>query len=110
MDVDGVPIHVGDVMELSRFDVEHPVVRTVDGIGKDVFFAWCGERGFVQHNAKGYRHHQTDSWEQIIADAEKLGGRWYDTSKWTGVEGVNVHMKKFEGLSERCRALAGEDA
>lgn len=96
-DADGVPIHLGDVMEFSHFDIKHPVVRTVDGIGKDVFFAWCGERGYQQHDAKRYRHHQPDSWERIIEDAVKMGVYDHD----------NEHVK--EKLIARCRALAGDD-
>lgn len=57
VDADGVPIRVGDVMEFSAFDLEHPVTRTVDGLGQDIFFAWCGERGYQQHDVKRYRHH-----------------------------------------------------
>lgn len=68
IDADGVPIHVGDKMEFCAFDIEHPVKRTVDGIGKDVFFAWCGERGYQQHDAKRYRHYTPPTVEDILTE------------------------------------------
>lgn len=66
VDADGVPIRVGDVMEFSAFEVEKPVTRMVDGIGQGVFFAWCGERGYQQHEAKRYRHHHAPSVEDLL--------------------------------------------
>lgn len=71
VDADGVPIHVGDKMEFCAFDIEHPVIRTVDGIGKDVFFAWCGERGYQQHDAKRYRHYTPQTVEDVLLEACK---------------------------------------
>lgn len=71
LDADGVPIRVGDKMEFCAFDIEHPVIRTVDGIGKDVFFAWCGERGYQQHDAKRYRHYTPPTVEDVLLEACK---------------------------------------
>lgn len=71
VDADDVPIHVGDKMEFCAFDIEHPVIRTVDGIGKDVFFAWCGERGYQQHDAKRYRHYTPPTVEDVLLEACK---------------------------------------
>lgn len=79
-DADGVPIHVGDVMEFSEFEIEHPVTRTVEGIGQGTFFAWCGERGYQQHDAKRYRHHTPPTVEDVLAEfADKVcnsGHQW----------------------------------
>lgn len=68
LDADGVPIRVGDVMEFSAFEIEKPVTRMVDGIGQGVFFAWCGERGYQQHEAKRYRHHHEPTVEDVLWD------------------------------------------
>ena len=67
-DADGVPIRVGDVMEFSAFEIEKPVTRMVDGIGQGVFFAWCGERGYQQHEAKRYRHHHEPTVEDVLRE------------------------------------------
>lgn len=67
-DADGVPIRVGDVMEFSAFEIEKPVTRMVDGIGQGVFFAWCGERGYQQHEAKRYRHHHAPTVEDVLRE------------------------------------------
>lgn len=66
LDADGVPIRVGDMMEFSAFEIEKPVTRMVDGIGQGVFFAWCGERGYQQHEAKRYRHHHEPTVEDVL--------------------------------------------
>ena len=67
-DADGVPIRVGDMMEFSAFEIEKPVTRMVDGIGQGVFFAWCGERGYQQHEAKRYRHHHAPTVEDVLSE------------------------------------------
>lgn len=67
-DADGVPIRVGDVMEFSAFEIEKPATRMVDGIGQGVFFAWCGERGYQQHEAKRYRHHHEPTVEDVLRE------------------------------------------
>lgn len=67
-DADGNPIHIGDVMEFSAFEIEKPVTRVVDGIGQGVFFAWCGERGYQQHEAKRYRHHKQPTVEDVMVE------------------------------------------
>ena len=68
LDADGEPIHVGDVMEFSEFEIEHPVTRTVEGIGQGTFFAWCGERGYQQHDSKRYRHHRPPTVEDVLRE------------------------------------------
>lgn len=67
-DADGEYIRAGDVMEFSAFEVEKPVTRTVDGIGQGVFFAWCGERGYQQHEAKRYRHYHAPTVEDVLRE------------------------------------------
>lgn len=58
-DADGVPINVGDVMELVSYDEDYrPVIRTVNAVGEQVFFAWSKENGrYAQYEACAYRHH-----------------------------------------------------
>ncbi|MBQ3339779.1 MAG: hypothetical protein IJG82_09370 [Atopobiaceae bacterium] len=68
LDVEGEPVHVGDVMEFSEFEIEHPVTRTVEGIGQGTFFAWCGERGYQQHDPKRYRHHRPPTVEDVLRE------------------------------------------
>lgn len=94
VDADGVPIHVGDVMEWpdgSTFDVV--------GISANTLF-------YVEHDfddsaqwtaAHNKRHHQPDSWERIIEDAAN-----YEHDGWEG------SFKDFvDGMVERCERLAG---
>lgn len=93
-DADGVPIHVGDVMELSLFDVSYNPAITVYGIGAGVFFSFDAKLGkFAQRDANAYRHVKPDSWDHIIEDAAKLA------------RGDNAAVIE---LVERCRRLAGE--
>lgn len=68
LDADGVPIRAGDVMEFSAFEIEKPVTRMVDGIGQGVFFAWCGECGYQQHEAKRYRHYHAPTVEDVLRE------------------------------------------
>lgn len=72
LDADGEPIHVGDVMEFSEFEIEHPVTRTVEGIGQGTFFAWCGERGYQQHEPKRYRHHRPPTVEDVLEEFAQM--------------------------------------
>lgn len=96
VDADGVPIHVGDVMEWpdgSTFDVV--------GISANTLF-------YVEHDfdnsahwtvANNKFHAQPDSWESIITDALKFAGNG----------GVPVGAKfadYAEEFVDRCRRLA----
>ena len=102
-DADGVPIHVGDVMEFSRFDVSYNPAVKVDGIGAGVFFSFDEKLGrFAQKDANAYRHVQPDSWERIISDAVILGRQleWADNSRGDA--------DSERELVERCRRLAGD--
>lgn len=97
VDADGVPIHVGDVMEWpdgSTFDVV--------GISANTLF-------YVEHDfddsaqwtaAHNKRHHQPDSWERIIQDAIAEGFERTDVSAPCEVGN--------DELVERCRRVAGD--
>lgn len=93
-DRDGETIHVGDVMEFARFEIEHPVQCEVFGVGQDVFFAWCEESGYTQKDAVAHRHVKPDTWEHIINDA-------------FGATTMNDEVRA--SFVARCKALAGED-
>ena len=94
-DADGVPIHVGDVME----NVVHPPTRRkVTGVGVECFYAWedgCGRHS--QFGANCYRHVQPDSWERIIEDAMEA----YQFDDGSSEPSIG-------SLVERCKRLAGE--
>ena len=95
LDADGVPIRVGDVMEFSAFEIEKPVTRMVDGIGQGVFFAWCGERGYQQHEAKRYHHHAPTVEDVLREFAEKI----------TDSQIPDVHPTYEEAIAEYAQRL-----
>ena len=70
LDADGVPIHVGDVMEWVTYDDTYEsVIRIVDGVGADVFFAWSNDRaGQAQYEAQAYRHHRAPTVEDVLRE------------------------------------------
>ena len=88
-DADGVPIHVGDVMEWPTTGETFRVV----GIGDVVlFYVEDGEERAEWTGASTKRHHHTpDTWERIIEDA---------MTGYTDGE--------FDKLVARCKALAGD--
>ncbi len=96
VDADGVPIHIGDVMEWSNgsFTV-HELKLTEDG-----WQTWDSEHGYTVH-ADECIHHQPDTWERIIEDALTVG--WPNDS-WSEVASAEVH----DSLVERCKKLAGD--
>lgn len=86
LDMDGKPIHIGDVMEMDGDSELYDVVGFYD-LG---FLAWRNGR-FVPCAASLYRHHEPDTWESIIYDAMQAG-RTEETIDVTP-------------LIERCKAL-----
>ena len=69
-DADGEPIHIGDVMEWVPYDDTYrPVIRTVSGVGDDVFFAWSDEKcNYAQYDAQAYRHHKQPTVEDVLRE------------------------------------------
>jgi len=69
-DADGKPIHVGDVMEWVSDDEDYkPVIRTVDAVGKQAFFAWSKESGrYAQYEARAYRHYHAPTVEDVLRE------------------------------------------
>ena len=74
-DADGEYIHVGDVMELVSYDEDYrPVIRPVDAVGEQVFFAWSKVTGrYAQYEACAYRHHHAPTVEDVL---EEFGIDW----------------------------------
>ena len=96
VDADGVPIHIGDVVENVVLSDIH---REVTGIGGECFYAWedsCSR--YSQFDANCYRHIQPDSWERIIKDARES----------SGFRTIGGELPKYTDaeLVERCRRLA----
>ena len=67
---DGVPIHIGDVMEWVRYEgSDQTIVRKVLGVGDGVFFTWSDEQGrYAQYEAHAYRHHHTPTVEDVLRE------------------------------------------
>jgi hypothetical protein len=94
---DGVPIHVGDVME----NIFCPSTRyEVTGVGVGCFYAWGYEQErYLQFDADCFRHHKPETWERIIEDAISTHGSGFNPC-WT---------EERDALVARCKALAGEE-
>lgn len=68
-DADGVPIHVGDVMEWVDIDGEVTVACTVEAVGVGCFFAWDNANGrFAQKCANAYRHYHKPTVEGVLRE------------------------------------------
>ena len=91
VDADGVPIHVGDAIEIEH----NGRVTTVTNINYNEhgWQVYCAEGGGFDKDTRCH-HTQPDSWERIIGDAANL------------VRGDNESVVE---LVERCRRLAGAE-
>ena len=68
-DADGVPIHLGDVMEWCDYDGEVEVTCTVDAVGAGCFFAWDARNcRYAQKCANAYRHHHKLTVEDVLRE------------------------------------------
>ena len=66
LDAEGVPIHVGDVMENI---VCPPVHREVTGVGVECFYGWDEGNGrYSQFGANCYRHHHAPTVEDVLRE------------------------------------------
>lgn len=103
VDADGVPIHVGDVMEWCDPDGEVTVTCEVDAVGVECFFAWDGANGrYAQKCANVYRHHHPPTVEDVLREfAEKV----------TDSQIPGVHPTYEEAIAEYAAKLRlrGED-
>lgn len=92
-DADGVPIHVGDVMEWPDGETFEVI-----GIGGNtLFFIKDGLAEWV--DARNKRHHNPDTWERIIEDAREY---------MLNIGGSYLWKNKSDELVARCKALAGD--
>ena len=93
VDADGVPIHVGDEMDVGIvFAIGDEGVFMVENGFSGKYDVECFD-GFACH------HRKPDSWERIIGDALTVG--WTNDS-WSEVASAEIHDR----LVERCRRLA----
>ena len=95
VDADGVPIHVGDAIEIEH----NGRVTTVTNINYNEYGwqVYCSEGGGFDKDTR-CRHVQPDSWERIIHDARKS----------SGFRTIGGELPKYTDaeLVERCRRLA----
>ena len=100
VDADGVPIHVGDELEIEH----NGRVTTVDVMTllERGWTVYCTSGGAFVPTKTRCHHVQPDSWERIIRDAIAEGFERTDISAPCEVGN--------DELVERCRRLAGEGA
>ena len=66
VDADGVPIHVGDVMENIVCPSVH---REVTGVGVECFYGWDEGNGrYSQFDVVCYRHHHAPTVEDVLRE------------------------------------------
>ena len=95
VDADGVPIHVGDAIEIEH----NGRVTTVTNINYNEYGwqVYCAEGGGFDKDTRCH-HVQPDSWERIIQDARES----------SGFRTIGGELPKYTDaeLVERCRRLA----
>ena len=90
VDADGVPIHVGDVMENI---VCPPVHREVTGVGVECFYGWDDGNGrYSQFDVVCYRHHHAPTVEDMLRE---FGKRWDDPAHYAKGELVETFAEKL---------------
>ena len=98
VDADGVPIHIGDMLNIENNDRECEVAELTFKYGGRWFVSidYCG--GFYP-DLTDCRHVQPDTWECIITDALKFAGN--------GGVPVGARFADYVGeFVERCERLA----
>ena len=103
VDADGEVIHIGDEMELVSYDEDYrPVIRTVDAVGEQVFFAWSKPSGrYAQYEACAYRHYHAPTVEDVLTE---FGIDWEHESD---CEDRAALLKEY---AAKLRLAEGEDA
>lgn len=97
VDVDKMPIHVGDTIEIEH----NGRVTTVTNINYNEYGweVYCAEGGGFDKDTS-CRHVKPDSWERIIADAIAEG--------FERINLTDTITESNEELIARCKKLAGE--
>ena len=105
-DADGEYIHVGDVMELVSYDEDYrPVIRTVNAVGEQVFFAWSKENGrYAQYEACAYRHYHAPTVEDVLRQVIACA------NNGTHVHGALDTEQIVAEYAAKLRLAEGEDA
>lgn len=68
-DADGMPIHVGDVMEWIDLEGKVSVTCTAEAVGVDAFIAWDKANGrYAQKCATAYRHYHAPTVEDVLRE------------------------------------------
>ena len=100
VDVDGVPIHVGDVMEWPYGNGEF----RVNGIGGNTLFYIDKDSGECEWTAAGdKRHHHAPTVEDVLRE---FGAGWYERMRGPETFDIADYVERY---ATRLR-LAGEDA
>lgn len=98
VDADGVPIHVGDVLDNIVCPSVH---REVTGVGVKCFYGWDDGNGrYSQFDVVCYRHHHAQTVEDVLEELLREYDR--DDSELTNGEIIERFAAKLR--------LAGEDA
>ena len=96
VDADGIPIHIGDVMEWSD-----GTTFEVIGIGDGTLYYFDDKTKRVEWTSTELKRHvKPDTWERIIEDAREYR---------LNIGGSYLWKNKSDELVARCKALAGDD-
>ena len=92
LDADGVPIHVGDVMENI---VCPPVHREVTGVGVECFYGWDEGNGrYSQFDVACYRHHHAPTVEDVLREFADEVQRCCDTEDTIAEYAEKLRLKE----------------
>lgn len=95
VDADGIPIHIGDVMEWSD-----GTTFEVIGIGDGTLYYFDDKTKRVEWTSTELKRHvKPDTWERIIEDAREYR---------LNIGGSYLWKNKSDELVARCKALAGD--
>ena len=89
VDADGVPIHVGDVMENIVWPSVH---REVTGVGVECFYGWDERNGrYSQFDVVRYRHYHAPTVEDVLREfTDEVWNRCCEgaTASDSGIDGL----------------------
>ena len=100
MDADGVPIHVGDRVQLIGNDPSTVSHMSLAGDGWRVYAKYDGDLGTGSGEPSRIRHHHTPTVEDVLREFADAWAEWKDGA---------AMMNPVETFAARLR-LAGDDA